>query len=285
MRYLVRIDDVSPYMSRERFTAVRAVLDKCGICPIMGIIPDCRDENIKAPEADRYSQDEYSKLIKDLTAAGWIIAMHGINHVYTTEDPGLLGINPFSEFAGLSYDTQYTKLRQGREILRRLGADTRLFMAPGHSFDLNTLKALKMLGFEAVTDGMAKIPYIREGILFIPCTLVAYNRIKGTDTICLHPNLMDDADIAELESFLKKHRDDAITYDEEMLRKEAVEYNDSIALEEATALKMRKNRDRIANSAKLSAFMTYTDHPVSAVKWGKRILMSPLLLTKVFDKK
>ena len=285
MRYLVRIDDVSPYMSKDKFEAVKAVLDKYGICPIIGVIPDCRDENIKASPDDRYSQDEYRELLTDLISRGWTVAMHGINHVYTTEDAGLLGINPFSEFAGLSYDTQYTKLRQGREILRRLGADTRLFMAPGHSFDLNTLKALKMLGFEAVTDGMAKIPYIREGILFIPCTLVAYNKIKGTDTVCLHPNLMDDTDIAELESFLKKHKDSAITYDEEAFRKEAVEYNDSIALEEATALKIRKKRNQIANSAKLSAFMTYTDHPLSAVKWGKRILMSPLLLTKAFEEK
>jgi len=285
LRYLVRLDDITPYMSRNRFSAVREVLDRYGIKPIIGVVPDCRDECICADESDRFSEDEYSALLSDLIASGWTVAMHGTNHVYSTEDAGLLGINPFSEFAGTSYETQYTKLRQGRELLKRLGIETSLFMAPGHSFDANTLKALRMTGFSAVTDGLYESPYIRDDILFIPCTLVSYSKMKGIDTICLHTNNMSGADIAELEKFLSKNADCAISYDEAALRAEAVAYDEGTAHAEAMALLMRENRNRAANSARLSGFLSATYHPNTAVKWIKRVFMSPLLLTGRYDSK
>lgn len=283
MRYLVRLDDITPYMNRRRFEAVRDILDRYKIRPIIGVVPDCRDENIYAPKGERYSDIEFKELLAELTAGGWTIAQHGTNHVYSTKDGGLLGINPFSEFAGLSYDTQYTKLKQGQARLRGLEIDTTLFMAPGHSFDMNTLKALKTLGFSAVTDGLYHKPYIREGILFIPCTLTAYDKMKDTDTICLHPNLMDDTDLRELERFLEKHAYEATDYDEDALRAEAVKYSPSIAHAESSALRRRESRNRIASSKKLSNFMVYTNHKNKVIKWIKRVIYSPLLLTSKFQ--
>ncbi len=271
-------------MNRERFSAVRDVLDRYGIRPVIGVVPDCRDESIYAETSLRYSADEYKELLSDLISKGWTVAMHGTNHVYSTEDPGLLGINPFSEFAGTSYETQYTKLRQGRELLKRLGIETGLFMAPGHTFDENTLKALRMTGFSAVTDGLYDRPYIREDILFVPCTLVSYGKMKGIDTVCLHTNNMSEADIADLEKFLKKNREGAISYDEAALRAEAIDYDEHVAHAETMALLLRENRNRAANSARMSGFLSATYHPNTAVKWIKRVFMSPLLLTGRYDK-
>ncbi|MBR5359746.1 MAG: DUF2334 domain-containing protein, partial [Lachnospiraceae bacterium] len=113
LKFLVRLDDITPYMDRIRFNKVREILDKYGICPIIGVVPDCRDESIYSKESEPYSLDEFKALLKELTNAGWTVAMHGTNHVYSTDDSGLLGINPFSEFAGTSYAVQYTKLKQG----------------------------------------------------------------------------------------------------------------------------------------------------------------------------
>ena len=151
MRYLVRLDDITPYMDKYKFNAVRAVLDRYDIHPIIGIVPDCRDTGIYGEETNRYTFAEYRNLLTELISAGWIPAQHGTNHVYTTTDHGLLGINPFSEFAGLSFDTQYTKLKQGKEKLRQLGIEVSLFMAPGHTFDKNTIRALRALGFSCIT--------------------------------------------------------------------------------------------------------------------------------------
>lgn len=283
MQYMVRLDDITPYMDRLKFEAVRDVLDRHEIRPIIGIVPDCRDENIYALEDNRYSRDDFVSLIHELAAKGWIIAQHGTNHVYSTEEAGLLGINQFSEFAGLSYDSQYTKIKQGREILRRFGIDTKLFMAPGHSFDINTIKALRALGFNAVTDGLYNNPYTREGMLFVPCCLKAYSKINGIDTICLHTNLMNEDDVAELDRFLSKHKSSAMAYDYETLSGMAEEYNMAIAFAEAKALELRRSRDAIANSAKLSNYMVYTDHPNKIIKLIKRVLCLPLLLGNRFS--
>ena len=284
LRFLVRLDDITPYMDRERFDKVRSVLDKYGICPMIGMVPDCRDKSIYGNDGSSYSDEEYRALINELTSSGWIVAMHGTNHVYSTEDAGLLGINPFSEFAGTSYEVQYTKLKQGRDILHRLGIETDLFMAPGHSFDENTLKALKDLGFRAITDGLYHKPYLRESILFIPCTLVAYDKMHGLDTICLHTNNMTDKDISDLEKFISRHKGAAIRYNEDDLRVAAVNYSETVAMAESAALKMRSQKDRIANSPKLGAFLADTDHPNTVIKWLKRLALSPVLLTRKYGK-
>ena len=300
MHYLIRLDDITPYMSKEKFEAVQAILDKYRVRPIIGVVPDCRDESIHGVTNARrndsiqgplhehgdgreYSDGEYKLLIHELIEKGWTVAQHGTYHVYETKESGLLGINPFSEYAGLPYEAQYEKLKHGKDLLKDLGIAPALFMAPGHTFDENTLKALKALGFLAITDGLYPKPYIRDDILFVPCTLVAYDKLKGLDTICLHPNLMNDKDMADLENFLKDHCNEALSYNHESLRRDAINYGPFTAMAEKSALKARQRRDRIAHSMRLSNFMVCTDHPNSAIKWAKRIIMSPLLLSKRYD--
>ena len=51
---------------------------------------------------------------------------------------------------------QKEKLLLGKAALENEGIYTDTFMAPGHSYDRNTLKALKTIGFEYVTDGRTK---------------------------------------------------------------------------------------------------------------------------------
>ena len=53
-----------------------------------------------------------------------------------------------------------------REIISGIQAD--IFMAPGHTYDKNTLKVLKECGFTHVTDGFWKTPYLRQGLTFLP---------------------------------------------------------------------------------------------------------------------
>ena len=85
---------------------IAAVLDELAIQPIVAIVPDNRDPslNVAPPREDFWER------VRGWQAAGWFIALHGHQHLYETRDAGLMGINPFSEFAGLPYETQKLKL-------------------------------------------------------------------------------------------------------------------------------------------------------------------------------
>lgn len=74
---------------------------------------------------------------------GWIIALHGYNHVYSTNEGGINPVNKRSEFAGISLEQQKKKIRSGVKIFRENGHDPQVFFAPSHTFDENTIKALK----------------------------------------------------------------------------------------------------------------------------------------------
>ena len=50
MKIAVRLDDITPDMDWERFLAVKKLLDRYKIKPLIGVIPDNRDENIKGKE-------------------------------------------------------------------------------------------------------------------------------------------------------------------------------------------------------------------------------------------
>lgn len=89
-------------------------------------------------------------------------------------------------------------------------------MAPSHSFDTNTLKALKTLGFEAITDGYGLYPYNIEGITLVPqllgkpLKLVAF----GVQTICLHINSMNNNDLNYIIDFIDNNHHKFIDFKE-----------------------------------------------------------------------
>lgn len=93
-------------------------------------------------------------------------------------------MNAQSEFAGKSYEEQYRLLESGQKKLLDRGIETKLFMAPGHTFDKMTLRALKALGFTHVTDGFGDLPYVRSGMTFLPIAFLrkyAFSDREGND--------------------------------------------------------------------------------------------------------
>ena len=96
-----------------------------------------------------------------------MVAMHGLNHLYTTKKAGLFPIGGKSEFAGLSFEKQKKMIGEGKHLLKDRGIITDIFMAPSHSFDKNTLKALKDNGFTKITDGFGAIPFVHRVWYFI----------------------------------------------------------------------------------------------------------------------
>lgn len=202
-RYILRFDDITPGMAWSKFLPLKRYLEDLGVNCLLGVVPECRDAKLEVEPA----RDDFYDLVRAWHANGDTIVQHGAYHVYETPEAGLLGVNPRSEFAGLSYEVQLRKIQEGKAILVKEGVWTPYFMAPGHSFDLNTLRALKSEGFEAITDGVGFHPYMLEGLKLIPQLLGRpFAFPYGLVTICIHVNSFDDKKTQALMQFVARHR-------------------------------------------------------------------------------
>lgn len=211
MQVTIRIDDITPDMNRDKFNRFKEALLELDICPIIGVVPDCRDELLHVEEPNRNFWDE----IRNLADKGWIVAMHGYRHIYSTGKGGLFPLNRFSEFAGVDYAVQKDMLTEGLEILKSNGVEPQIFMAPGHTFDANTVKVLKELGFTGITDGFGEAPYKRDGLIYYPIALQrgkVFTDKPGRITLVYHLNTMTDEAMDREIELLKKNRDKLISF-------------------------------------------------------------------------
>lgn len=212
-KYLIRLDDACPTMIHHHWTRVFAILDQYGVKPMVGIIPHNEDpkQNIDAPDAEFWSKaQEWEK-------KGYAIALHGYNHVYISNEAGINPLWHRSEFAGVSLEMQKQKIHDGYAILKAHGLTPRYFFAPSHTFDENTLVALRECSdIRIISDTIATKPYRKYGFTFIPqlgghCVEM---KIPGIWTFCLHPSMMNDDAFEALKLFLSKHKDEFISFDD-----------------------------------------------------------------------
>ena len=214
--YLLRLDDASEYMNEENWLRMETVLDKYSIKPIVGVIPDNKDEKLRVYGK---AEDFWSK-VKEWQNKGWIIALHGYTHVYETNDGGINPVHRHSEFAGLSLEKQKKKVRKGNEILRQHGLLPEIFYAPSHTFDLNTLQALEEeTDIRVISDTVANDVYYEHGFYFIPQQSGAVRKLPfRLVTFCYHPNKMKDSDFEVLEKFIKSYKNKFCIYHQGLLK-------------------------------------------------------------------
>lgn len=209
MKIAVRLDDITPGMDWEKFEVFAALLDTFGIKPLIGVVPENRDENLnRNPE-----RADFWEYVRKRQEEGWVVAQHGCQHVYTQHKGGLFPLNDFSEFAGVPYEEQLAMLAQGKEILAKHGIMTDLFMAPAHSYDRNTLCALRQLGFRGLTDGFGSRPYLWQGLTFYPISFRlegSLKKEKGYTTMVVHTNTLSDKDMEKYRKILEEQ--DMISY-------------------------------------------------------------------------
>ena len=120
MKIAVRLDDITPDMDWERFLEFKNLLDKYQIKPLIGVVPDNRDENLHKDD-DRKDFWEY---VKELQMLGWVVAMHGYAHVYTTDKGGMFPLNHLSEYAGLDYEKQLQMILDGKRKITVVASGT-----------------------------------------------------------------------------------------------------------------------------------------------------------------
>jgi len=206
--YIFRLDDITPSMDWDRFWALMQLFRRHGIKPLLGIVPDNRDPNLNR----RNSHPRFWETMRDLVESDSIdIAQHGYQHILVHRPKAALlgpavGIRKeVSEFAGDTYTDQAFRISEGQKILRRQGLTARIWMAPNHSYDQNTLKALRDNGFTAVSDGVALFPFSSKGLRFVPQTSWRPRWMPmGVHTICLHTNTITPTHIKQLRVFLRR---------------------------------------------------------------------------------
>lgn len=200
--YILRMDDACPTM-HGNWECIERILDRHGIRPIVAVIPANADPQMNLQEARPHFWD----IVRRWQEKGWFIALHGYDHVYTQQQTGLLGIGRKSEFAGLPYAQQAEKIEAGLAIFAREQVEARCWVAPSHSFDRDTLKALtEKSRIRIISDGLALHPFRQYGFNWIPQQLWRFRTMPfGTWTFCLHPNTMKENDLQRLDDFLTQH--------------------------------------------------------------------------------
>lgn len=211
--YLIRLDDACPTMDVSKWDRMEEILSRYRVKPMVGVIPHSEDPKQLIDSVDVAFWDKVTGWEKK----GWAIALHGYNHCYTSNG-GLKGLNPMwarSEFAGLPLVEQKEKIRNGVAIMRENGINPKYFFAPSHTFDENTLNALREESdIRIVSDTIALQPYSYKDFVFIPqfsgqCREM---RMNGLFTFCFHPNTMKDDAFERVNGFLQKYREDFISF-------------------------------------------------------------------------
>ena len=217
-KYILRLDDACEKRDQAKWDRLEKILDLYKIKPLVGIIPHCEDAMM-----DKYEFDnDFWTCVDRWMDKGWIIALHGYNHVYSTNEGGVNPINNRSEFAGESLEVQMNKIKSAVDIFHTHGIDPMVFFAPSHTFDDNTIVALKeKSNIRFISDTVANKSYVKDGITFVPQQSGKVRSLPfSIVTFCYHPNAMADTDYFELEKFIKKNNKKFIAFPlEETTRK------------------------------------------------------------------
>lgn len=201
-QYLVRFDDICPSMNWAVWAQVESILIDRNVKPILAVVPDNKDGCL---EMERPNQDFWQK-VRSWQERGWAIGLHGYEHRYETADPGIVGINRRSEFAGLSREVQAGKLQRALAIFRDNGVTADVWVAPGHSFDATTVELLVEFGVKVISDGYYLEPVVSAGAIWVPQQLWRFRSFpKGLWTVCYHTNTFRAVDIAGLALDLDRY--------------------------------------------------------------------------------
>lgn len=212
-RYLLRFDDLSPTMSRKQWEPFLAIITRHSLRPILAVIPDNQDPDLKIEEPDPQFWDR----MRTLQTGGATIAMHGYRHLCESSGKSILQVHRKSEFAGVDEQTQRKWIRTGISILRGHGLKPRLFVAPRHGFDHATLRALIAEGLHFLSDGFATRPFTRGKVVWIPQQLwEPAKKNSGLWTICIHANTASAVVAEELDTFLRGSAEQFLSFDDVM---------------------------------------------------------------------
>jgi len=192
-KYLLRFDDICPTMDWDVWGLIEEEVRKCRVRPLLAIVPDNCDPELKRSEPVGTFWERVAAWQRD----GFAIGVHGYQHDFVNDNPGIVGTTRKSEFAGLSIEIQERKLAAAMGIFEHHGVRPDCWVAPAHSFDEITLQLLPKFGLTTISDGFHCLPHVdSDGFLWVPQQLWSFRwRPFGVWTICFHSNTWTKHDI------------------------------------------------------------------------------------------
>lgn len=205
-RYIVRLDDACPTMRAQIWHPLEQAFDDLQIKPIVGVIPENRDPKLMCSATD----PDFWGRVRGWQRKGWSVALHGLHHTYhpiPAHARPILRLHNESEFVGLPLEEQKRKISQGYATMTAEGVLPRIFMAPSHTFDANTLTALReATDIRLIADGHSLRAFDRQGFTWIPQQLWRFISMPvGLWCICLHPNTMSHAALEAFLADIRRH--------------------------------------------------------------------------------
>lgn len=202
-QYLIRFDDICPTMNWDMWSRIEALLVDLDIKPIVAVIPDNKDTAFFIDDP----VDDFWLRVKGWQESGWAVGLHGCHHQYTTDNAGLLSVSRQSEFAGVDAARQYSSLSIALDTFRQNWIAPDVWVAPSHSFDLQTINALKQLGITTISDGFSFYPFRQFGMLWIPQQIWKFRLFPfGLWTVCLHHNKWNNSDFEKFSKNILKFK-------------------------------------------------------------------------------
>lgn len=209
-KYLIRLDDASSHSDLSKWIHFEKIFDTYNIKPIIAVIPNNQDKSIHFNSKNKF----FWRWIKSMENKDWSIALHGYKHIYHKVDrkQNIFPFYPRSEFTGLDLESQRKKIRKSILLFQKNNVVPKIWIAPGHCFDINTLRALEYeTNIRIVSDGISFNPYFKDNFFFIPQQLWSFqNKNCGVWTICLHPDKMNyreiDIIIKQIKNFKKANK-------------------------------------------------------------------------------
>ena len=210
---LIRIDDVAENMNWKLMNRCELLFDELNIKPLLGVIPFNKDPELLSHPVNL----KFWEQVRKWKNKGWEISMHGFSHLYEhqTNKKDYFNYGGNSEFYGVSYDDQLSKIEAGIKKFKEEGIEVRSFFAPNHTYDLNTLKALSSTGIKIIIDGYGLFPFFKHDLFFIP--QLFYKEVMlpfGIQSTQIHLNYWNDIDYITLKNFVLKNKDKITTIDQ-----------------------------------------------------------------------
>ena len=211
---LIRIDDVCENMNWNLMSKLESLFDNYSIKPVLGVIPNNRDEDfLSFPRNDNFWDQ-----VRKWQVKGWEIVQHGDTHIYDrlcSKKSDYFEYGGGSEFFGHPLDVQEKRIKNGLEKFKREKINIRSFFAPNQTYDENTFIALKNCGINEVIDGYGLMPYTEKNVKFIPQLFEKVVLLPfGIQSTKLHLHVWDENDYKKFENFIKTNSKKIITYDQ-----------------------------------------------------------------------
>lgn len=203
-KYIIRLDDACPTMNHVNWDRIERLLDKYNVKPIVGIIPNNKSEEFVWEEDKKFWEKA-----RRWQEKSWTIAQHGFEHVYFYHVPVRgyyqLSHSTNTEFAGISLNEQIRMLQKGNLIMKEHDIYPICFFAPAHTYDINTVEALKKIeGIKFISDGYALRIFKKNDMNFLPSICDGPFKMPfGLYTYVFHPSVMKEKDFKRIEKFLE----------------------------------------------------------------------------------